>query len=110
MPDIKFDEQVVKLADIVNRKRRQELISVIDNTSTLKALNYIRQQQIYDKGNKSKSMRKIASIPLDVDRFFAKLYGEDYYQIPDFFTKVAPEWAVIDHKKIYSRPKGKSNA
>ncbi len=103
MPELSFNDQVRKLADRVNQKRREELISVYNSTSVLKALDYIRSQQIYDKGNKSKTMRKIASIPLDVDLFFQKIYGEEYFKEKDFFTRIAPEWAVIDHKKIFSK-------
>lgn len=103
MPDINFTEQVVKLADRINKKRRQELINIYDSTSVFKALEYIREQKVYEKGNKSRSMRKIASLPIDVDLFFQKIYGEDYYKEKDFFTRIAPEWAVIDHKKIFSK-------
>ncbi len=103
MPDINLQEEIRKLADKVNKKRRQELITIYDSTSTFKALDYIRSQQIYDKGNKTKTMRKIASLPIDVDRFFAKIYGEDYFKEKDFFTRIAPEWTVIDPLKIYSK-------
>lgn len=100
MPDINFTNEVVKLADRVNKKRRQELIDIYDSTSVFKALNYVRSQQVYDKGNKSKTMRKVASMPIEVDMFFTKIYGEDYYKDKDFFRKYAPEWTTIDPKKL----------
>lgn len=103
MPEINFNAQVIKLADRINKKRRQELINIYDSTSVFKALEYIRSQQIYDKGNKSKTMRKIASMPIEVDQFFEKIYGKDYYKDKDFFTNIAPEWTTIDPKKIYSK-------
>ena len=37
--------------------------------------------------------KKIATIPLIVDQFFTKAYGENYYKDPDFFEKF-PEWKV----------------
>jgi len=100
MPVINFQEQVVKLADRVNKKRRQELINIYDSTSVFKALQYVREQQIYDRGNKSKTMRKIASMPIEVDAFFSKIYGEDYFKEKDFFRRIAPEWTVIDPVKL----------
>jgi hypothetical protein len=35
-------------------------------------------------------------MPVEVDKFFSDVYGEDYYKDPDFFRKHAPEWMVFD--------------
>ena len=38
--------------------------------------------------------QKVATIPIEVDQWFVKMYGEDYYKDPDFFIKRHPEWRV----------------
>lgn len=65
-----------------------------------KTIRDVKAHNIYTKGNKSKSMRKIASLPEEVDVWFTHLYGADYYKDKDFFTKIAPEWSVIDRNKL----------
>lgn len=91
--------ELIKIADAVNAKRRQELIDIYDTGDMLKEIAKTRESGEYDKGNKSKSMRKIASIPVEVDIFLTKLYGEDYYKDPSFFKTRFTEWAVVDPKK-----------
>lgn len=93
-------QTIINIADRVNSKRRQELLRVYDNTDIFKELEKIRQSHQFDRGNKDKSMRKIASIPIEVDHFFTKVYGKDYYKDKDFFTKHHKEWLVIDWTKL----------
>ena len=90
---------IVKIADSINQARRDELIQVYSQNSDFnKYIAQVKAEKLFQKGNKSKSMRKIASMPRVVDEFFTKLYGPEYFKDPDFFTKTAPEWAVIDPK------------
>ncbi len=90
---------IVKIADSINQARRDELIRVYSQDSDFnKYVSQVRAEKLFKHGNKSKSMRKIASMPRVVDEFFTKLYGSDYFKDPDFFVKTAPEWAVIDPK------------
>lgn len=94
-PDI--NATVRKLAGEVNKKRQQEIFDIYSHTNIFD--EYIRQARqfgTFNKGNKSKSMRKIASFPVEVDAFFIKVYGADYYKDPHFFTRVHPEWRVVD--------------
>lgn len=100
MAKIDLDEKIAKIADKVNKKRRQELISIYNNTDLFRTLKRIKDNKIFNKGNKSKTMRAIASYPVEVDMFFQKLYGDEYYKDPDFFTKHYPEWLVIDRRQL----------
>jgi hypothetical protein len=97
MDDVKFTQQLVNLADRVNKKRREEIMHIYSgNTAFTDYIRHSKLNKIFNKGNKSKTMRKIASMPIEVDHFFMKVYGKDYYKEKDFFTKYAPEWLVID--------------
>lgn len=96
MENKKIQESIVKIADAINNKRREELFQVYDSTDLFREIKRIKDQGIYKHGNKSKTMRKIATIPQEVDIFFTKIYGENYYKEKDFFTKYHPEWIVID--------------
>lgn len=100
-PHKKFDDAVGKIADNINATRRAELTRIFTGQDGfLQSLKRMRDSGEYEKGNKSGSMRKLASMPLVVDQFFTDLYGEDYYKDPDFFTKRFQEWAVVDTKKL----------
>jgi hypothetical protein len=100
MPSNIPTSSIATIAETINKKRRAELFKIYDTAGHFKALEYIRSQHVFDKGNKSKSMRKLASYPIYVDEFFTKVYGKDYYKDPDFFVKYAPEWLVVDSKHI----------
>lgn len=92
-----------KIADAINRKRRQEIFEIYNQKTVFS--EYIRQAREsgqFQKGNKSKSMRKVASLPMEVDQFFSKVYGKDYYKDTNFFNKHHPEWLVIDPLKVKS--------
>lgn len=93
------DDALVKVADSINEKRRQELFKIYENADVFKELARIRDAGTYDKGNKSKSMRLLASLPVEVDAFFSKVYGDDYYKDPSFFKTRFTEWTVVSPDK-----------
>jgi hypothetical protein len=95
-----FDEAIKKIADDINKKRRQELIThfLTWDSPVKQYVLEAKKQGIYDKGSKSKVWRKIASMPYEVDQFFTRVYGPDYYKDKHFFDKF-PEWKVIDDGK-----------
>lgn len=87
-----FTQSLAKVADSINKKRRQEILKVYSNTNIFKQINQLRDEKTYSKGGKA--MRKVATIPMEVDIFFSRVYGPDYYKDPDFFTKKHAEWGV----------------
>lgn len=87
-------EALGKVADAINEKRRREIFQIYENTSVFKRLHELRQDGVFKNGAKSNNMRKVATIPFEVDLFFSKVYGDDYYKDPDFFTKRFTEWNV----------------
>ena len=92
-----FDDALRAVADDINQQSRQTVLELLyRNNDFKKFIHDEKRAETYVKGNKTKTMRKIASIPLEVDKFFTDVYGEDYYKDPDFFKKVAPEWTVVD--------------
>lgn len=94
-------EATVKIADAVNKKRRNEIFQIYNKKNFFNEyIKNARESGQFQKGNKSKTMRKVASFPLEVDQFFTKVYGRDYYKDPKFFTKHHPEWMVIDPLKV----------
>lgn len=96
-----LSDHLVKLADSVNRKRQLEIFQIYSKNNDFdKYIAEAKAKGTFEKGNKSKSMRKIASFPVEVDAFFTKVYGEDYYKDPEFFTKLHLEWSVIDKLKL----------
>lgn len=96
----KYRNSLIKIADNINKKRRNDLLQIYASKNEFTdIIKQARESGKYEKGNKSKSMRKVAWVPLEVDEFFTKMYGKDYYKDKDFFKKYAPEWAVIDPLK-----------
>lgn len=92
------DDAVRKLADNVNAKRQQEIYQIYAGKNEFdEYIGKAREFGTFEKGNKSRSMRKIASFPVEVDLFFIKVYGENYYKDPNFFQKTHPEWRVVNH-------------
>lgn len=86
----------IKIADRINAKRRAELFQAMDKSNPVfKHLDQLRRQRVFKDGSKDKVYRKIASMPIEVDLFFSRVYGNDYYKDKDFFTKRHAEWAVI---------------
>jgi hypothetical protein len=101
MKQLDVNAAIRKVADRINAKRRRELIEIYSGNTVFK--DYVqdaRKYKTFVEGNKSKSMRKIASMPMEVDAFFSRVYGNDYYKEKDFFTKHAPEWSVIDYHDL----------
>jgi hypothetical protein len=96
-----IDKIIHNIAEGINKKRREEVIRIYSSDNSFwKSIREAKTFDTYTKGNKSKSMRKIASIPDEVDVWFSRIYGPDYYKDKDFFVKVAPEWSVIDRSKL----------
>ena len=90
-----FKEAIGKIADDINYESRNKLLTYFNKQTVFS--DYIKQAKasgIFEKSNKSKTMKKIATFPVEVDNFFTKIYGADYYKDPKFFDKVAPEWRV----------------
>jgi hypothetical protein len=98
--EINTTEKLVGIADTINHKRREEIFRTYQNSDLMNELQKIRSLGIYNKGNKSKTMRKVASIPFEVDAFFTKVYGPNYYKDKDFFKTEAPEWSVLERSQI----------
>ncbi len=95
--DKETKDAIAKIAEDINRKRRTELFSVFRSSSEVqKYLATLKKSGAYKNGSRSKVWRKVASMPVEVDKFFSDVYGEDYYKDPDFFRKHAPEWMVFD--------------
>jgi len=88
---------VRRVAEQINKKRRDELLTLYRDDSTVSTyLKQIRAGGQFKAGSKKKGYRLIASLPLEVDRFFTKIYGRDYYKEPNFFDKYAKEWKVFE--------------
>lgn len=83
---------IARVADAINAKRRREVLSIYSNYEWFKAIAKDREDKTYSKGGKA--MRKVATVPFEIDHFFCKAYGEDYYKDPDFFTKRHTEWSL----------------
>lgn len=94
-------ETIRKVAEDINKKRREELATLFfQDTRWSRYLKQIRESQQYKYGSKSKVWRKIASMPTEVDMFFTKVYGADYYKDKNFFKKYAKEWQTINEKDL----------
>lgn len=100
MKEPKARDLIVRVADTINKKRREELLTVFSSSSEFqKYLNELKNSDAYRRPSKSGVWRKVASMPVIVDRFFSDLYGKDYYKDPNFFKKYAPEWMVFNPSK-----------
>lgn len=94
--DNQLREAIGKVADRINQKRRAELLTIYDGKHALwEYVARARSLDTFKHGSRDKSMRKIASMPVEVDEFFTKLYGPDYYKERDFFDRFASEWKVV---------------
>lgn len=91
-----FNEALREIADDINIKYRHTLLHYLnDTTEFTKYIQDNKQAETFVKGNKTKTMHKVASMPTEVDEFFTRIYGENYYKDPKFFERIAPEWKVI---------------
>lgn len=96
-----FDASIRRLADEINEKRQLEINQIYAGKNDFdEYIGHAREHGTFEKGNKSRSMRKIATFPIEVDQFFTKVYGENYYKDPDFFKRYHNEWSVIDTLKL----------
>jgi hypothetical protein len=86
-----------KIADAINARRRKEVLDIYSNYAWFKPILEARKDEKFKKGGKA--MRKVATIPFEVDHFFCRVYGEDYYKDPDFFVKLHSEWSVNKTKR-----------
>jgi hypothetical protein len=90
-----------KVIERVNNDRRKELFDALNGSELLREqLHYDRVHDTYKHGSKDKTWRKIATIPAEVDAFFCRMYGENYFKDKNFFQKYAPEWLVVDARKL----------
>lgn len=94
------DDAIRKVAERVNQKRRSEILNIYSSTDIFKQLKQLKDQETFRHGSKSKTWRKVASFPIEIDQFFTKVYGPDYYKDKNFFTRFAPEWLVVHEKHL----------
>lgn len=99
--DERLNKQVVqkKLLNKFLDDRLSELLSVYQDPTFLQQNYEERKLGIHDRGNKSKVWRKVASMPIEIDAFFTRIYGDDYYKDKSFFKKF-PEWLVVEESKL----------
>ena len=88
---------VKKVVEAINRKRQKQIEEAYDPQGVVQAhLTEEKRSRWYQNPVGKAGWQKVATIPVEVDRWFVKMYGEDYYKDPDFFRKHAPEWMVFD--------------
>jgi hypothetical protein len=90
-------EALIKIANDINRKRKNELLHFFSSNSDIQQyIQQLKYKGTFNKNSKSGVWRKIATMPIEVDKFFTDMYGKDYFKDKEFFTKRHPEWAVFD--------------
>lgn len=98
-----YNEAIRKIAENINKRRRAEIFKFFfENTDFSKYIQEVKKSGINKKRQGKAHWRKIASMPTEVDEFFQKIYGKNYYKDKDFFIKHAPEWMTLtpeDFKK-----------
>lgn len=95
------DRALKKIVNSINRKRQAQIEEAYDDEGVTQSVLLEDKKAHWDKNPAGKAgWQKIASIPMEVDRWFTKVYGADYYKDPEFFTKKHPEWRVVDIKKM----------
>lgn len=91
-----MDSVIQKIADSINKKRREEIMTIYSSDNEFwKGIRQAKNYGTFQHGNRSKTMKKVASMPVEVDLFFERVYGKDYYKDKDFFTKHHSEWSVV---------------
>jgi len=92
-------QAVTKIVTALNRKRQAEYAQALDPQGEVKKWVEKQRQAKFKRTGKA-GWVKIASVPLIVDQFFVKIYGDEYYKEKDFFEHY-PEWKVVeDTRKI----------
>lgn len=89
-----FDDAINKVVEDINSKRRQELLELKFNDTSFK--KYIRELRKAPNRKNKANWKRVASMPVEVDKFFTDIYGKDYYKDKDFFKKYAPEWITYE--------------
>lgn len=92
-------QSVNRIVDALNRKRQAEFAQAMDPRGEVRKWVEEQRKAKFKRTGKA-GWVKIASVPLVVDQFFVKLYGNEYYKDKDFFEHY-PEWKVVeDTRKI----------
>lgn len=93
-----LDDALSNIIETINdRNTLTQNIIVNNRMDDDYALNkHVRDQGTYQKGDLRSGRRLIASLPTEVDRFFSKVYGREYYKDKQFFIKRHPEWRVVN--------------
>ncbi len=87
---------VKKVIEAINHKRQRAITEAYNPKGEIQTvLTEEKKNRWYQKPVGQAGWQKIASIPMEVDQWFTKMYGADYYKNPDFFTKMYPEWRVV---------------
>lgn len=95
------EKALKKIVDSINKRRQAQVEAAYDENGFIQSVITEDKKEHWDKNPVGKAgWQKIASIPLEVDRWFSKFYGADYYKDPEFFTKKHPEWRVVDVMKM----------
>jgi len=93
----KMDKNVfVKIADEINFQRRQEIASIYTSPEIVGWVNEMKKNNWDSKRHGKAGWRRIASIPVVVDNFLTKVYGENYYKNKNFLKKMCKEWLIIN--------------
>ncbi len=86
-------EAIRTIAESINKRRRTELMQIYtEDNPYMKYIKELKAKQVNKK--RAGNLKRVASYPIEIDKFFTKLYGPDYYKDPDFFNRIAPEWKV----------------
>lgn len=98
------DRALKKIVDSINRRRQRQIEDAYDKGGLTQVVLTEDKRCHWDKNPVGKAgWQKVASIPMEVDRWFTEVYGADYYKDPEFFTKKHPEWRVVDVKRMRAR-------
>lgn len=99
MDDI-VQKAIDKVVDDMNKKRKATIDWMYDDKDVVQ--KWMREQK-KDRWNSTPQgkagWKKIATIPMEVDKIFTKMYGADYFKDKDFFEKIAPEWKIVKNSK-----------
>ena len=88
-----FDEAIQKIASNINKKRADEILTFVHKKTWFSEYMKKVRNAGGSKPSKSKVWKKIAEMPMEVDHFFVRLYGPDYFKDKDFFKRF-PEWTT----------------
>jgi hypothetical protein len=96
-----MDKQtIVKIAESINQKRRKEIFDIYLSDDIKSWIENAQREGYFSKRTGKAGWRKIASIPVEVDTFLTRVYGEGYYKDKNFLKKMCKEWLVVDQTTI----------